>query len=239
VLSVAGAQLRTNVITLNLYDANPEAHMTRTEEQHQPVLVIMGVSGSGKSTVAAILAGQLGWDLEEGDDLHPARNVAKMAAGQPLTDEDRWPWLDKVSAWITDHTTAGIPGIITCSALKRSYRDRMRGSNVVFVHLAGSKDRIGQRLAARTDHFMPTTLLDSQLTTLEPPGPDENTLAVDVGRKPAEVAAEIIRRLGLVQQEGSSTLGSTHPGTSSAPALSDLWDRDQGATAGGNAPHPG
>ena len=211
--------------------------MTHSKEQDQPVLVIMGVSGTGKSTVAAILAGQLGWDLEEGDDLHPARNVTKMAAGQPLTDEDRWPWLDKVSAWITDHTTAGIPGIITCSALKRIYRDRMRGSNVVFVHLAGSKDQIGQRLAARTDHFMPTTLLHSQLTTLEPPGPDENSLAVNVGRKPAEVAAEIIRRLDLVAQEGSSTLGSAHPGASSAPALSDLWRPDQGTTADGNAPH--
>ena len=205
--------------------------MTHTNEQ-QPVLVVMGVSGSGKSTVAAILAGQLGWDLEEGDDLHPPANVAKMASGQPLTDDDRWPWLDTVSEWITDHTTAGIPGIITCSALKRIYRDRMRGPNVVFVHLAGSKDQIGQRLAARTDHFMPTTLLDSQMTTLEPPGPDENTLTVNVGRKPAEVAAEIIQRLELTPQPGSSSLGSAHPGSSSAPQLSDLWrpTRDQPGT---------
>jgi len=183
-------------------DANPEILMTDDDEHQQPVLVIMGVSGSGKSTVAAILAGQLGWDLEEGDDLHPAGNVAKMTSGQPLTDDDRWPWLDKVAAWITDHTAAGIPGIITCSALKRIYRDRLRGPNVVFVHLAGSTDQIGQRLAARTDHFMPTTLLDTQLSTLEPPGPDENTLAVDVGRRPAEVAAEIIRLLNLRQQQG-------------------------------------
>jgi gluconokinase len=163
--------------------------------RQQPVLVIMGVSGSGKSTVAAILAGQLGWDLEEGDDLHPAANVAKMSAGIPLTDTDRWPWLDKVSDWIRDHTVAGIPGIITCSALKRSYRDRLRGEHVVFVHLAGTKDTIGRRMAARTDHFMPTSLLDSQIATLEPPGPDENTLVVDLGRKPAEEAAEIIDRL--------------------------------------------
>lgn len=179
--------------------------MTENIDGQQPVLVIMGVSGSGKSTVAGILAGQLGWDLEEGDDLHPAANVTKMASGQPLTDDDRWPWLDTVAAWITDHTTAGSPGIITCSALKRSYRDRMRGPNVVFVHLAGSKDQIGQRLSARSDHFMPPTLLDSQLTTLEPPGPDENTLVVDVGRRPAEEAADIIRRLDLVPQEGPST----------------------------------
>jgi len=206
--------------------------MTVNADGQQPVLVIMGVSGSGKSTVAGILAGQLGWDLKEGDDLHPAGNVAKMASGLPLTDDDRWPWLDRVAAWITDHTTAGIPGIITCSALKRVYRDRMRGPNVVFVHLAGSKDQIGRRLAARSDHFMPPTLLDSQLTTLEPPDHDENTLIVDVGRRPAEVAADIIRRLGLVPQEGSSTMDSAHPGASSAPPLSDLWLSAEGTAAG-------
>ena len=100
----------------------------------------MGVTGAGKSTMAGILAGQLGWDLAEGDDLHPAANVAKMSAGTPLTDEDRWPWLDRVAAWIRDHTATGMPGIITCSALKRSYRDRLSGNNVVFVHLTGSKD---------------------------------------------------------------------------------------------------
>lgn len=198
--------------------------MPQHPDHQQPVLVIMGVSGSGKSTIAGILAGQLGWDLEEGDDLHPPANVAKMKSGEPLTDTDRWPWLDQVAAWITDHTKAGIPGIITCSALKRSYRDRMRDPHVVFVHLAGSRDQIGQRLAARTDHFMPPTLLESQVATLEPPGPDENTLVVDVGGKPAEVAAEIISRLNLTPQEGSSALGSTHPGTSSAPPLSDLWE---------------
>src|SRR6185295_9211332 len=95
----------------------------RVPQRQQPVLVIMGVSGSGKSTVAGLLAGQLGWDLAEGDDLHPPNNVAKMSAGIPLTDDDRWPWLDRVATWIRDHTAAGAPGIITCSALKRSYRD--------------------------------------------------------------------------------------------------------------------
>jgi gluconokinase len=97
------------------------------------VLVLMGVSGSGKSTVAGLLAGRLSWDLEEGDDLHPAANVAKMAAGHPLTDEDRRPWLDRVAAWIRHRAEAGRPGIITCSALKRSYRDRLRAPGVVFV----------------------------------------------------------------------------------------------------------
>jgi len=196
-------------------------HMADDQVQ-QPVLVIMGVSGSGKSTVAGILAGQLGWDLEEGDDLHPPANVAKMHAGIPLTDEDRWPWLESVAAWIREHTAAGLPGIITCSALKRIYRDRMRGDHVVFVHLAGDKDVIERRLSARLDHFMPTTLLDSQIDTLEPPGSDENTLVVNLGRRPAELAAEIIDRLGLTALPGSSTLGSGHPGASSAPPLGDL-----------------
>jgi len=178
----------------------------------------MGVSGSGKSTVAGILADQLGWDLEEGDELHPAANVAKMHAGIPLTDDDRRPWLESVSCWITEHTEAGLPGIITCSALKRIYRDRLRGENVLFVHLAGTRDTIGRRLDARLDHFMPGILLESQIATLEPPGPDENTLVVDVGRPPAEVAAEIIRRLGLRAEPRSSALGSARPGPSAAPS---------------------
>src|SRR5262245_46284470 len=120
-----------------------------TVPDQQPVLVIMGVSGCGKSTVAGLLAGQLGWDLQEGDDLHPAQNVAKMASGQPLTDDDRRPWLDDIGTWIHNHEFAGIPGIITCSALKRAYRDRIRGPHVVFVYLAGSGDQIGHRLSAR------------------------------------------------------------------------------------------
>ena len=166
----------------------------------QPVVVVMGVSGSGKSTVAGILAGQLGWDFAEGDDLHPVANVAKMSAGIPLTDEDRWPWLDRIAAWIHHHTASGVPGIITCSALKRSYRDKLSGDNVVFVHLAGTKDVIGQRLTARLDHYMPATLLDSQIATLEPPEADENALSVVAGRAPAEEAAEIIRLLALIPE---------------------------------------
>ena len=171
----------------------------------------MGVSGSGKSTVAGILAGLLGWDLEEGDDLHPAENVAKMAAGEPLTDEDRAPWLDTVSSWITAHTTAGEPGIITCSALKRRYRDVLRDENVVFVHLAGSKDLIGRRLATRLDHYMPASLLDSQVATLEPPEDDERAITIEAGRAPAAEAAEIVRRLRLAPRAGSSSLGSVDP----------------------------
>ena len=175
-----------------------------SEPARHPVLVIMGVSGSGKSTVAGILGGRLNWDLEEGDDLHPPANVAKMAAGQALTDEDRWPWLDRVAAWITEHTRAGEPGIVTCSALKRSYRDRLRGPSVVFVHLAGTKDTIGRRLTTRTGHYMPPSLLESQIETLEPLGPDENGIVVDVGRSPKELADEIISRLGLAPRSASA-----------------------------------
>ncbi|MDN5857624.1 MAG: gluconokinase [Pseudonocardia sp.] len=163
----------------------------------QPVLVIMGVSGSGKSTVAGLLAGRLGWDLQEGDDLHPASNVAKMSSGVPLTDDDRWPWLDRVADWIVAHTAAGDPGLITCSALKRSYRDRLRGERVVFVVLTADKAALAERLAVRLDHFMPPELLDSQIATLEMPTADENALVVETSGTAAETTDHIIRQLGL------------------------------------------
>ncbi len=162
-----------------------------------PVLVLMGVAGSGKSTVAGVLAGNLGWDLAEGDDMHPAQNVAKMAAGHPLDDEDRWPWLARVAAWIREHTEVGRPGIVTCSALKRSYRDVLRGDGVVFVYLAGSHGLIAHRIAARHGHYMPAALLQSQLDTLEPPAPDENAITVEVAGSPQELADEIMARLSL------------------------------------------
>jgi len=183
----------------------------------QPVLVVMGVSGCGKSTVAAILAGQLGWDLEEGDDLHPDENVEKMANGHPLTDEDRQPWLETISTWIVEHVMADVPGIITCSALKRRYRDVLRERGVVFVYLTGSKDLISRRLSARLNHYMPASLLDSQVEALEPPGADENAITIDAGRTPAEEAAEVVERLGLQPRAGSSSLGAAHPGRSSVP----------------------
>ncbi|NYE94285.1 carbohydrate kinase (thermoresistant glucokinase family) [Psychromicrobium silvestre] len=162
-----------------------------------PVLVVMGVSGSGKSTVAALLAGQLGWDYLEGDDLHPAANVAKMSAGIPLNDEDRWPWLLKIADWIGEHEADQMPGVVTCSALKRSYRDRLRQANVIFVYLAGSKQEISERLSARHGHFMPPALLDSQFEALEPPAQDEAALTVQISHSPVEEAAEIIQRLRL------------------------------------------
>lgn len=164
------------------------------------VLVVMGVSGSGKSTVAARLAERLGWDVQEGDDLHPPANVAKMHSGHPLTDEDRWPWLDAVAAWIRAHVDAGEPGVITCSALRRVYRDRLRRGaddpTVVFVHVTGSRELLAARLAARTGHFMPPGLLDSQLATLEMPDPDENVITLDAAEPPETMVAAVVERLG-------------------------------------------
>jgi gluconokinase/shikimate kinase len=170
----------------------------------QPVLVLMGVSGCGKSTLAGVLAGRLGWDLAEGDDLHPPENVAKMAAGHPLTDADRWPWLDRVASWIRERTDVGRPGIISCSALKRSYRDVLRGDLVRFVYLRGSRDVIAGRLANRHGHYMPSSLLDSQFAALEPPAPDENAVVVDVGAPPSEQADELIATLRLRTETGGS-----------------------------------
>jgi gluconokinase len=159
----------------------------------------MGVAGSGKTTVAAILAGRLGWAFEEGDDLHPPGNVQKMRAGHPLTDEDRGPWLDRVARWVDDRLEKGENGLITCSALKRAYRDviNRRGRGVVFVCLKGSRETIAARLAARHGHFMPTALLDSQFADLEPPDPEEPAIAFDVGPPPGVIAQEIMESLGL------------------------------------------
>ena len=162
-----------------------------------PVLVFMGVASTGKSTVAAMLAGRLGWAFEEGDDLHPEANVAKMAAGHALNDDDRWPWLDRIAEWIDERTAAAEPGIVTCSALKRSYRDVLRRENVTFVHFAGDRELILERMLRRQGHFMPATLLDSQFATLEAPGDDERSITIDIALTPAEQAAQIASRLRL------------------------------------------
>jgi len=145
----------------------------------------MGVSGSGKSTVARAVADRLGWDLGEGDDLHPPENIAKMAAGHPLTDVDRVPWLRRVRAWIDARLDAGRPGIITCSALKHSYRDVLRRDGVLFVELDVPARDLSRRMAERPGHFMPAALLTSQLSALEPVGPDEHAVRVD-GTKPVD-----------------------------------------------------
>ncbi len=165
---------------------------------HAPVLVFMGVASTGKSTVAAMLAGRLGWAFEEGDDLHPEANVAKMAAGHALTDEDRWPWLDLIAEWIDERIEAGEPGIVTCSALRRSYRDVLRREEVTFVHFTGDRELILDRMLRREGHFMPTALLDSQFATLEPLQADEQAIEIDVALSPQEQAAEIASKLRLL-----------------------------------------
>jgi len=163
------------------------------------VLVVMGVSGSGKTTVAGLLANRLGWPFEEGDALHPPSNIEKMSRGQPLTDADRRRWLDAVAQWVGARLDAGQDGLITCSALKRSYRDVIyqRGAGVVFVFLAGSKETIAPRLDARQSHFMPPSLLDSQVADLEEPGRDEPCIRVDIGPAPAVIAQVILSELAL------------------------------------------
>ena len=161
------------------------------------IVVVMGVSGSGKSTVAARLAERLGWPCQEGDALHPPENVAKMQGGTPLDDEDRLPWLHRIAARIDAWRRAGQSGIVTCSALKRRYRDIIVGAppDVRLVYLAGSKAMIGQRLRARRGHFMPPALLDSQFATLEVPSQDENPIEVDIALPLEELVARIARRL--------------------------------------------
>ena len=161
----------------------------------------MGVSGCGKSTVAGVLAGRLGWPFVEGDDLHPPANVAKMHAGHPLTDQDRWPWLERIRGWMDEREAAGENGIVTCSALKRSYRDLLRAGgadhDIRFVFLAGSRDVLLARLRSRQGHFMPASLLDSQLADLEPPADDEPSVRIDIGPSAAAQAAEVLTRLAL------------------------------------------
>ena len=157
-----------------------------------PAIVVMGVSGCGKSTVGAALAAALGLPFREGDALHPPANVAKMAAGVPLDDADRWPWLDRVAAAL------GEGGIVSCSALKRSYRDRLRagaGRPLAFVFLHGSPEVLAERMATRTGHFMPASLLASQLATLEDPSGEPATVTVDIDQPVAAIVAAAVAGL--------------------------------------------
>lgn len=161
------------------------------------VLVVMGVSGSGKTTIAVAVAARLGWSYQEGDDLHPAANVAKMHAGIPLDDADRAPWLAAVAAWIDARLAAGEPGVVTCSALKHEYRDILIGdrAHVRLIYLHADKLVIARRLANRKGHYMPASLLDSQLATLQEPTPDEHALTVEVAGAVEDTVNAVLRAL--------------------------------------------
>ncbi|MGO0577834.1 gluconokinase [Ornithinimicrobium panacihumi] len=167
-------------------------------------LVVMGVSGNGKSTIGEQFVQHLGWPFAEGDDFHPQANIDKMSSGQPLDDEDRWPWLRALADWTAEHDARGQSTIMSCSALKRSYRDLLRegGEGVFFVHLVGDPEVILERMAHR-EHFMKPAMLQSQLDTLEPLEDDEPGMRADIEQTPEQVAAEVLE-----------TLGSRLPGTS-------------------------
>jgi gluconokinase len=161
------------------------------------IVVMMGVSGSGKTTIAQGVAERLGWHVLEGDKLHPAANIAKMSTGTPLDDEDRWPWLHAIAAAIDDWRTKGVSGVVACSALKRAYRDILIGSrtDVVLVYLQGSHDLIATRMAARHGHFMPPGLLDSQFAALEEPGEAERPIVASIAPAPDTIIETIIEKL--------------------------------------------
>jgi gluconokinase len=165
------------------------------------VMIVMGVSGSGKSTVGALLARRLHWEFEDADWLHPASNVDKMHNGIPLTEEDRRPWLEAVAAWIDNTRRAGEHAVVACSALKRRYRDILIGdhTDVRLVYLRGNETLIARRIAARHEHFMPRSLLHSQFEALEEPGPDEAPITVSIEPAPREVVAQILSGLAMAE----------------------------------------
>jgi gluconokinase len=173
---------------------------------HPSVIVVMGVSGCGKSTIASMLAQRLHWIYEDGDWFHPRSNIEKMHAGKPLTDEDRWPWLHAIAAWIDATRRAGNHGVVACSALKRCYRDVLVGErrDVRIVFLKGERDLIARRLAARDGHFMPPSLLDSQFAALEEPLAEERPIVVSIVPHPREIVEAIVQNLG----KGASPLSA-------------------------------
>jgi gluconokinase len=175
--------------------------MSREQRTTPPTvtLVVMGVSGIGKSTVAAELVTRTGWTFAEGDDLHPEANRRAMAAGRPLEDAQRWPWLRAIAAWIGGQEDAGRSAVVTCSALKRSYRDLLREGHpsVTFVHLLAPPELVDARITARRGHFMPAGLLASQLATLEHLQAGEPGIEITATGTPDDIAASVLRTLGI------------------------------------------
>jgi gluconokinase len=167
-----------------------------TEEK--PLIVVMGVAGSGKTTLASNLAERLGVPFVEGDSLHPPVNVRKMASGVPLTDQDRWPWLEAIGERMEAERSTGHGVVVACSALKRAYRDCLRGKvhgKIHFVLLDGSRQLISDRMRQRKGHFMPAKLLDSQFATLERPTPDEHAVILDISHKPSDLVEQAVKSI--------------------------------------------
>lgn len=163
------------------------------------LVVVMGVSGSGKTTVGEGIADAMAWDYAEGDTFHSKANVAKMASGTPLTDEDRWPWLRAIGEWLSDHEASGRSAVVTCSALRRIYRNLLCDGrpDVRFCHVSADAELIKERLDHRAGHYMPPSLLPSQFATLEPLQDDEPGVVVSVAGTPAEIIQRALRALGL------------------------------------------
>lgn len=180
-------------------DAGAGLATTKTPAARPMILVVMGVSGSGKTTIGTQLALTLHWDFEDADWFHPTRNIDKMHAGIPLTDEDRAPWLIAIADFIDQARTAGHHAVVTCSALKRRYRTVIIGNrpDVRLIYLKGDADLIGRRIATRHEHFMPASLLQSQFDALEEPAPDENPIVVSVAPRPREIVAQVLEALKL------------------------------------------
>ena len=176
------------------------------------IVVVMGVSGSGKTTIAALLAGRLRWEFEDADGFHPAANIEKMHRGVALTDEDRGPWLQAIAAWIDQTRRARRHGVVACSALKRRYRDVLVGArrDVRLVYLKGEEALIARRIAARHGHFMPAKLLHSQFETLEEPGPDEHPIIVSIDARPLEIVSRITAELGVTSRKARSGTFTPH-----------------------------
>jgi gluconokinase len=192
---------RNDLADIELQHVNASTQLPSTPPPGQlpAAILVMGVSGSGKTTAGERLALELGWPFRDADSFHPAANVAKMSVGTPLTDEDRWPWLASIAAWIDEGRTAGQPRVVSCSALKRVYRRVLLDGrpDVRLVYMQGDIDLIAGRMGRRTGHFMPPALLRSQFDTLEPPAPEEWPIIVPIELSPRRIIEHICAHIAL------------------------------------------